>query len=273
MGAMQNVANYDVDVGQSAKNKLFLVPTPLDFGCDSQTPLDDALPMGTLRQAASLTLWVCENAKSLRAFLKRVDAVVPLAQPLQSLVITELPREVHKKGDHLASVAGGFDAKPLLHGGLFDVGLASEAGMPCVADPGASVVRAAAALGMQITPLVGPSSLLLALAASGLNGQNFAFVGYVPQDAGARTARLRELEALAQRTGQTQMFIETPYRNGALWSALMSALKPATRVGLAAGVGLAAAVHSTQTVEQWRRRPPAAAELKLPAIFLLGAVG
>ena len=172
------------------KGTLYLVPTPLDFGCDTQAPITDVLPQETLRVAASVTHWITENAKSTRAFLKRVDVHVPLTKTIQENTITELPREVHKKGDH----TGEFDAKPLLKTALagHDVGLASEAGMPAVADPGSSVVRAAHDLGIRVVPLVGPVSLLLALAASGLNGQNFAFVGYLPQDGAARTLGARQ---------------------------------------------------------------------------------
>ena len=172
-----------------APGTLYLVPAPLDFGCATQAPLQDVMPLGTLQVAARLSHWICENAKSTRAYLKRVNDLQALVAPVQSLHIQELPREVHKKGDH----AGQFDAKPLLSPALtgFDMGLVSEAGMPAVADPGSSVVRAAHALGIVVVPLVGPVSLLLALAASGLNGQNFAFVGYLPIDAGERAARVR----------------------------------------------------------------------------------
>jgi 16S rRNA (cytidine1402-2'-O)-methyltransferase len=161
--------------------KLYLVPAPLDFGCARQAPLTESLPAGTLAVAARLGHWIAENAKTTRAYLKRVEATHPLAQPLQAIAIQELPREVHKKGDH----TGGFDARPLLAPAVegHDIGLVSEAGMPAVADPGSSVVRAAHALGLTVVPLVGPVSLLLALAASGLNGQSFAFVGYLPQQA------------------------------------------------------------------------------------------
>ncbi|MEI8325375.1 MAG: ribosomal RNA small subunit methyltransferase I, partial [Betaproteobacteria bacterium] len=161
-------------------------------------PLQHVLPMHTLQVAAGLSHWVCENAKSTRAFLKRVNELQPLTVALQAQQIQELAHEVHKKGDHL----GGFDASSLLQPALdgHDMGLISEAGMPAVADPGSSVVRAAHALGLRVVPLVGPVSLLLALAASGLNGQNFAFVGYLPQDAAQRAQRLRELEALACKT-------------------------------------------------------------------------
>ena len=210
--------------------RLYLVPAPLDFGCEPQAPLRDALPDATLATAARITHWVCENAKSTRAYLKRIDALHPLALPLQEQHITELPREVHKKGDHGDKGSAPFDARPLLAPALagHDMGLVSEAGMPAVADPGSSVVRAAHALGLQVVPLVGPVSLLLALAASGLNGQNFAFVGYLPQDADERAQRIRALEALALKTGQTQLFIETPYRNAALLQALLHTLQPGT---------------------------------------------
>ena len=182
--------------------RLYLVPAPLDFGCDELAPLDEVMPAGTLRVAARIQHWVCENAKTSRGYLKRINEIYPLTCALQALSITELPREVHKKGDH----QGEFDAKHLLGPALagHDMGLVSEAGMPAVADPGASVVKAAHDLGLQVVPLVGPVSLLLALASSGLNGQNFAFVGYLPTDATDRIKRLRELESLALKTGQTQ---------------------------------------------------------------------
>lgn len=249
--------------------RLFLVPAPLDFGCAQQAPLAEVLPAGTTAVAARLTHWICENAKTTRAFLKRVGELQPLALPLQQQRITELPREVHKKGDHGPAA---FDAKPLLQAAVQgeDVGLLSEAGMPAVADPGSSVVRAAQDLGIEVVPLVGPVSLLLALAASGLNGQNFAFVGYLPQDGAQRTQRLRELEALALRTGQTQIFIETPYRNAALWQAMVQGLRPTTRIAVASGLTLPAALCRSATVAAWNKKPPPVAN-DLPAVFLLGA--
>ncbi|NNU42179.1 SAM-dependent methyltransferase [Ramlibacter montanisoli] len=248
--------------------RLFLVPTPLDFGCEATVPLPEVLPAGTITQAARLTHWVCENAKSARAFLKRVGEVQPLAVPLQQQQIVELPREVHKKGDHLPA---SFDARPLLQAAVEgnDVGLLSEAGMPAVADPGSSVVRAAHELGLEVVPLVGPVSLLLTLAASGLNGQNFAFVGYLPQDAAQRTQRLRELEALALRTGQTQMFIETPYRNAAVWQAMLQALKPGTRVAVASALTLPAAKCRCASVAGWKKEGVPVAN-DVPAVFAIG---
>jgi len=250
------------------RGKLYLVPAPLDFGCETQAPLQDALPLGTLQAAAGITHWICENAKSARAYLKRIDAVVPLAAPLQAQDIRELPREVHKKGDH----AGQFDAKPLLAAALegHDIGLLSEAGMPAVADPGSSVARAAHELGIAVVPLTGPVSLLLALAASGLNGQNFAFVGYLPQDSGERQVRIRELEALALKTGQTQLFIETPYRNAALLQALVQTLQHNTRLAVARGLTLATAQVRSETVKAWRAKAQSPADERLPAVFAIG---
>ena len=250
---------------------LYLVPAPLDFGCDTEAPLQDALPHTTLEIASRLTHWVCENAKSTRAYLKRIDAAHPLAAPLQQQQITELPREVHKKGDHGDKGSAPFDARPLLAAAVagHNMGLVSEAGMPAVADPGSSVVRAAHDLAIPVVPLVGPVSLLLALAASGLNGQNFAFVGYLPQDGHERIQRIKELETLALKTGQTQLFIETPYRNQALWQALVQTLQPHTRLALASGLTLPAARIHSQLVRQWRQQtaPP---DNRTPVVFALG---
>lgn len=251
------------------RGKLYLVPTPLDFGCEVDAGLGAALPEQTIAIAAGITHWVTENAKSTRAFLKRVGAQQPLAAALQEQRITELPREVHKKGDHDAG--GGFDAKPLLAAALQgqDIGLVSEAGMPAIADPGSSVVRAAHALGLEVVPLVGPISLMLALAASGLNGQNFAFVGYLPADATGRAQRIRELEALAQKTGQTQIFIETPYRNAALLQGLLQTLKGTSRLAVCCGITLPQQRVQSGLVADWKQRA-ATLPLELPAVFLIG---
>ena len=251
---------------------LYLVPSPLDFGCATQSPLEDSLPAGTITVAASLSHWICENAKSTRAFLKRVHELVPLQQPLQTQHLQELPREVHKKGDH----SGQFDARPLLAAALqgHDIGLVSEAGMPAIADPGSSVVRAAHELGLQVVPLVGPVSLLLALAASGLNGQNFAFTGYLPQDSAERTLRIRELEALALRSGQAQLFIETPYRNAAMLQALLQTLQPHTRLSVSSGLTLASGRTHSASIKQWRQalrdQAPMGPDNQQPAVFALG---
>ena len=247
--------------------RLLLVPTPLDFGCTEHTPIGDVLPAGTLAAAASTAHWITENAKTTRAFLKRVGEHTPLRVPLQQQTLTELPRELHKKGDHGSAI----DTRPMLQAALdgADMGLVSEAGMPAVADPGSSVVRAAHELGLQVVPLVGPVSILLALAASGLNGQNFAFVGYLPQDAADRTQRIRQLEALSLQTGQTQMWIETPYRNAAMMDALLQTLQSGTRLAVASGLTLGSAQVRSQRVSQWKldqnQRPAA-----VPAVFAIG---
>jgi len=248
------------------KGTLYLVPTPLDFGCDASASIAEVLPQATLRVASGLTHWITENAKSTRAFLKRVNEVAPLTVTLQEMQITELPREVHKKGDH----QGEFDAKPLLALAFKgqDIGLVSEAGMPAVADPGSSVVLAAHQLGIRVVPLVGPVSLLLALAASGLNGQNFAFVGYLPQDSVARLQRIRELETLAMKTGQTQLFIETPYRNKALWEALLKGLQPNTRLARASGLTLPTMDVKCFAAKDWRQQSSDISDA--PTVFAIG---
>ena len=251
--------------------KLYLVPNTLDFGvADAEVDLQTVLPLHAIQIAARLGHWAAENAKTTRAFLKRVDAVTPLTQPLQGLQITELPRP--PKGQAAGRTAGDQSKawSELLapaHAG-HDVGLISEAGLPAIADPGAILVAAAHAEGIEVVPLSGPSSLLLALAASGLNGQSFAFVGYLPVDAAARSARIRELEALSLRQQQTQLMIETPYRNEALLQALLTHLKPQTRLSISCGLSLAQGWTRSATVAQWRAKPQSLPD-KVPAVFAL----
>lgn len=251
----------------AAKGKLYLVPAPLDFGCERQAPIQDVMPLQTLQIAAHLSSFICENAKSTRAYLKRVGELVPLGQPVQALQIQELPREIHKKGDH----SGNYDARPLLKAALDgrDIGLVSEAGMPAIADPGSSVVRAAHDLGIEVIALTGPMSLMLALASSGLNGQNFAFVGYLPQDGGERSQRIKALESLALKTGQTQIFIETPYRNTAMLQALLQTLQDNARLAISCGLTLDTAWTKSATVAKWKQDKPAP-PLGLPTVFCLG---
>lgn len=262
-----SMTNTSTNTKQAHKGTLYLVPAPLDFGCDAQVDLQNTMPLGTLIVAAKLQYWVSENAKSARAYLKRVNDITPLSSPLQSLHIQELPREVHKKGDH----TGNFDARHLLTPALqgHDMGLVSEAGMPAVADPGSSVVRAAHDLGVEVLPLIGPVSLLLALAASGLNGQNFAFVGYLPQEATERAKRVRELEALALKTGQTQLFIETPYRNAAMLQTLLHTLQPNTRLAVCSGLTLTRSVCRSDSIKDWRQKT-SPLDNSTPAVFALG---
>lgn len=246
---------------------LYLVPAPLDFGCDTQAPLTRVMPLATLETAAKLRYWVCESAKSTRAYLKRIGEHYPLCEPLQTMRLQELPREVHKKGDHQP----GFDAKYLLSAALLgeDIGLVSEAGMPAIADPGSSVVRAAHTMGIRVVPLVGPVSLLLALAASGLNGQSFAFVGYLPSTPAERAQKIRELESLAAKTGQTQLFIETPYRNAAMLQALIQVLQHNTRLATASGLTLDHAICHSDLIKGWKHRAWTL-DNATPTVFAIG---
>lgn len=247
---------------------LFLIPNTLDFGvtAESPPPLSDDLPLGVIRTAARLQHWVAENAKTTRAFLKRVDAAVTLSQPLQSVQIVELPRP--PKGAKQTTPAPNLEEMlaPALHG--LDMGLISEAGLPAVADPGAVLVEAAHRRGIKVVPMSGPSSLMLALAASGLNGQSFAFVGYLPVESTERGARIRELEALSRRQSQTQLIIETPYRNEALRDALLATLAPTTRLSVSCGLTLPLGWTRTDTVAGWRSSPPTIPK-DVPAVFCL----
>lgn len=248
------------------RGSLLLVPNTLDLGAPDAPSIDSVLAAGVLQQAARLTHWVAEDAKTTRAFLKRVHALVPLALPLQAIDIRELPRPI--KGGRTAPVS--VDLDPLLAPALAgsDIGLISEAGLPAVADPGAALVASAHRLGLTVLPLAGPSSLLLALAASGLNGQSFAFVGYLPTEAGARVARLQVLQQQSRRERQTQIAIETPYRNTALMTALLQDLPPETQLSVAVGLTLPGGWCATRSVAQWRAHPPTFDTKHLPAVFL-----
>ncbi|MCE4538195.1 SAM-dependent methyltransferase [Pelomonas sp. P7] len=244
------------------------MPNTLDFGVDDSLDLRTVLPQRVIETAARLTHWAAENAKTTRALLKRVDALTPLAQPLQALHIAELPRPA-KGGKPAGDDAVAWRAllQPALDG--HDLGLISEAGLPAVADPGARLVALAHQAGVEVLPLSGPSSLLLALAASGLNGQSFAFVGYLPVDGAAKTARIRELEALSAKAQQTQLLIETPYRNEALRQALLNTLKPGTRLSISVGLTLPGGWTHTATVADWKRGGSAALPDRIPAVFAI----
>ena len=245
---------------------LFLVPNTLDLGSkDQATDLQDLLPLGVIRTAARLGHWVAENAKSTRAFLKRVDAVVPLLLPLQTLSIVELPRPQKGAPQTVAAPLSPLLA-PALQG--HDMGLISEAGLPAVADPGAALVQAAHGLGIRVVALPGASSLLLAVAASGLNGQSFSFVGYLPVESTERAARIRELEALSRRHRQTQLMIETPYRNEALLGALLTHLQAGTHLSVSCGLSLPNGFTRTDTIARWKASP-SALPADVPAVFSL----
>ncbi|MFO1218969.1 MAG: SAM-dependent methyltransferase [Burkholderiaceae bacterium] len=248
---------------------LVLVPNALDFGADAPGELDAALPLAVLHRAASIGHWVVEDAKSARAFLRRVSAAAPLRAAIQAIDIRELPRPAKGQGRSGRSDVPAAELQALLEPTRQgeDVALLSEAGLPAVADPGAALVRAAHGLGLRVEPLPGPSALMLALAASGLDGQQFAFVGYLPVNADARAQRIRELESHSRRTGQTQIAIETPYRNGALLQALLAHLQPDSRLSVACALTWPEGWCRTLPVKAWRAAPPAI-DNRLPAVFL-----
>jgi 16S rRNA (cytidine1402-2'-O)-methyltransferase len=225
---------------------LYAIPTPLG-GAPSQV-----LPEPVLRQVRSLRDWVAENAKSARAFLSAAGA-----KP-REVSIVELNE--HSAADEIPKLL-----QPLREGR--DLGLVSEAGCPAIADPGAALVEAAHREGFRVVPLVGPSSIALALMASGLEGQRFAFCGYLPREAAERRRRIRELEARSKQERETEIFIETPYRNDALFSAIMETCATHTRLCVAADLTLDSESVRTRTVAEWRRAPPAVG--RRAAVFLL----
>lgn len=223
---------------------LYLVPNTLGSAPADQTgSLAHIIPGEVQALTASLTYFIAENAKTTRAFLKQVALAHPLAKPLQEIRIAELNVNTN------AAALPGLLA-PILAGE--DGGLISEAGVPAVADPGSDLVKMAHELGILVRPLVGPSSLLLALMASGLHGQSFAFSGYLPTDAALRVKRIKELEDRSRRERQTQLFIETPYRNAAMLEALVSACQPDTRVCVATDLTLPSESVRTLSAGKWK---------------------
>ena len=207
---------------------LHLIPVPISELAEADTA--QSLPASVLPVIRDLRHFVVENAKSARAFLKTVAMPVPIAE----LDIRELPGR--GKLGKSSTNAQELDAllTPALAGNA--VGLLSEAGCPAVADPGADLVGRAHALGCRVVPHIGPSSLLLALMASGLNGQRFAFHGYLPAKEAERAKALRDLESESRTRQQTQIFIETPYRNQPLFATALQVCDPATRLTLATKV-------------------------------------
>ncbi len=248
-----------------ARGQLLLVPNTLDLGTET-VDIQQVLPLGVMQRAAGLAHWVAEDARSTRAFLKRVHSVVPLGMALQSIDIRELPRPA--KGGAAARLPSLDVWRGLLAPALsgHDLGLISEAGLPAVADPGAALVAAAHSLSIAVVPLPGASSLLLALAASGLNGQSFAFVGYLPQEASARASRAKELQAQSRRARQTIVLIETPYRNALVLQALISALEDDTRLSVSCGLSLPSGWTRTDSVAAWRAHPSTLPD-RIPAVF------
>ena len=229
---------------------LWLLPVSL-----GDTPWENSLPPASRNAACRLTRFVVENAKTARTELKRFGHPVALRE----LSIEQLPGQpTPVEIEHLLA--------PLLAG--HDLGLMSEAGCPAVADPGALLVRRAHELGLTVKPMVGPSSLLLALMASGLDGQRFAFHGYLPARDPERSRRLSELENESSRLRQTQLFIETPYRNQALFNALLQVCRPATRLCLASDLTLISEQVATRRIADWKVAPAPVLD-KRPTVFLL----
>lgn len=230
---------------------LYLIPAPI-----ADAPPEWALPAGTLEVLRRLDTFVVENAKTARAVLKLVHYPRPI-QSVQMLTLSE-----HTRSEDMQALLA-----PLLAGS--DVGLMSEAGCPGIADPGATLVWLAHQHGIRVVPLVGPSALLLALMGSGMNGQRFAFHGYLPANAGERLDAIKKLDAQSQRLDETELFIETPYRNGALFQALTSACRDSTLLCIASGLMESDAELHTTTISAWRQRGWDAP--KRPTVFLLYA--
>jgi 16S rRNA (cytidine1402-2'-O)-methyltransferase len=228
---------------------LYLIPVPLaeDAAAQSFTPY----LVNTINQ---LTEYIVENEKTARKFLKQAGLTVPQSQ----LIIHDYGK--HQRNTELKEYFTG-----LLAGK--DAGLMSEAGCPGVADPGADIVAEAHKRGIKVVPLVGPSSILLALMASGFNGQSFTFHGYLPIDKVQRSKRIKELEIQAERFGQTQLFIETPFRNDSLLAEVLKSCKPTTRLCIACNLTAANELVQTKTINEWKKQIP---DLhKQPTIFLL----
>ena len=238
---------------RDTRGTLYLIPVALG----EATPWSAFLPAQAQAIAAGLRRFVVETARAARAHLKQLD----YPHPLRETDIRELPAD----GPGAAAALDALLA-PALAGE--DIGLMSDAGCPAVADPGARLVARAHALGIRVAPLVGPSSILLGLMGSGLNGQSFAFHGYLPVGEGERDASLRTLEDESRKLGRTQIFIETPYRNERMLDALLKLLKPDTRLCIACDLNTAAETLLTRSVRDWRKteRPALA---KRPALFLL----
>lgn len=222
---------------------LYLIPNTLGPTEAAPGALSHILPEQVQATASRLDYFVAENAKTARAFLKLVAVGHPLARPLQEIEIAEL--NVNTPAQALGALLA-----PLLAGR--DAGLVSEAGVPAVADPGADLVRLAHQQGIPVRPLVGPSSLLLAVMASGLNGQSFAFNGYLPTDPAQRSRRIRELEQRSRSEKQTQLLIETPYRNTAMLEALATTCQPATLICVATDLSLPTESVRTLSGSKWK---------------------
>lgn len=231
---------------------LYLVPNLLGV-----VPPEEVLPAKTIAIARRLDHFIVENAKPARAFLKSLEP----ARPVREIAIVELGIEppAARLAELLAPARAGHD-----------MGLVSDAGCPAIADPGARLVAAAHEAGIPVVPLVGPSSVLLALMASGMNGQGFTFHGYLPVKPPARVLALQGIEAASLRTGHAQLFIETPYRNEAMLASIVEACRASTRLCVAADLTLASESVESRAIGDWKRSA-FARYVKRPAMFVLQA--
>lgn len=231
--------------------KLYLIPTTLG----DSAPLE-VLPISIKRAVENINYYIAENEKTARRFIKKLSASKPQG---------DLHFETLNKFTEFSEIPNFLN--PCING--HDIGLLSEAGCPAIADPGASVVRSAHVRKIKVVPLVGPSSILLAMMASGMNGQNFAFNGYLPIDNVERKKMVRKFERLSKETGQSQIFIETPYRNDKLLTELTKTLHKDTRLCVAVDISLQTETIHTKSIQQWQRFP---IDLhKRPAIFIIQA--
>jgi len=228
---------------------LYLIPVPLaeEAAAKSFTPY-------LINTINNIKEYIAENEKTARRILKEAGLKTPQSELL-----------IHDYGKHNRDVSTVDFFKGLQAGN--NVGLMSEAGCPAIADPGADIVEKAHRMGIKVVPLVGPSSILLALMASGFNGQSFTFHGYLPIDKADRSKRIRELESLAERNDQTQIFIETPFRNNPMVEEILKTAHPKTRLCIACDITSATEFIQTKTIAEWQKKVP---ELhKRPAIFLI----
>jgi len=230
--------------------RLYLVPAWLS----EDTPPADTVPAAVLQRVRTLERFIVEDAKSARRYL----AACGHPKPMRELAFEEL-------NEHTPDSAIPALLEPVVAGA--DAGVLSEAGVPAVADPGAKLVAAAHARGIAVVPMVGPSSILLALMASGLDGQRFRFAGYLPADAAARKAAIGELERQSARHRETQIFIETPYRNDAMLQELVATLRGETRLAVAVDLTASTEWIRSARVSEWKSGVPQVG--KRPAIFLL----
>jgi 16S rRNA (cytidine1402-2'-O)-methyltransferase len=248
------------------RGTLFLVPNTLgDDPRDVQLPY--VLPNEVAKRASQLEFWIVENAKTARSFLKAVNTIYPLIKPLQEIKMVEWsgPQAKVDIKDLLT---------PLLLGN--DLGLLSEAGLPAVADPGTEIVALAHRLKIPVKPLTGPSSLMLALMASGMNGQGFMFHGYLAIKPAERTQALKTIETQSKKNHTTQLWIETPYRNLGMLESCIEILQPNTQLCLATHLTLADELIVSQTISEWRKAwDSKSSQIKFlekkPTVFLLQA--